>query len=84
MIARLSERLRQTPDDAEAWSHLGVLLMSARRYKPAAEALGHASELTPGSARLMARYGEALVFAAEGKVGAAARGVFESALLIDR
>ena len=83
MIARLSERLQQSPDDAEAWSHLGVLLMSAKRHKAAAEALGHASELTPGSARLMARYGEALVFAAEGEVGAAARGVFDSALLID-
>jgi len=83
MIARLSERLQQSPDDAEGWTHLGTLLMSARRNKAAAEALGHASELTPGSAQLKARYGEALSFAAEGAVGAAARKVFESALSID-
>ena len=83
MIARISERLQRNPDDAEGWSHLGVLLMSAGRYKAAAEAFGHASELTPDSARLMARYGEALAFASEGAIGAAARKVFESALSID-
>jgi len=83
MIARISERLQRNPDDTEGWSHLGVLLMSARRYKAAAEALGHASELTPNSAGLIARYGEALSFAAQGTGGAAARKVFESALVID-
>ncbi len=83
MIARLGERLQQSPDDAEAWTQLGVMLMSARRYEAAAEAIGHASELTPGSAQRMARYGEALVFAAQGAVGATARGVFDSALSID-
>ena len=83
MIARISERLQRNPGDAEGWSHLGVLLMTAKRYKTAAEALGHASELTPNSAGLMARHGEALSFAAQGTVGAATRKVFESALVID-
>lgn len=83
MIARLGERLRQSPDDAEAWSNLGILLMSARRYTAAAEALGRASELTPGSAGLKARLGEAFALAADGVVGEKARKMFESALAID-
>jgi len=83
MIARLSERLRQSPDDAEGWSHLGKLLMSTGRYQAAAEALAHASELTPKSALLRARQGEALSFASQGVIDETARKIFESALAID-
>ena len=82
-IAQLNERLRQNPNDAQAWSHLGTLLMSARRYKDASEALGQAIRLTPKSALLMARRGEALSLADQGMIGNTARRIFESALAID-
>ncbi len=44
---------------------------------------GRASALAPDNAGLLARYGEALAFAAGGAVNAAAREAFESALAID-
>ena len=68
MIARVAERLKTVPDNAEDWRMLGWSYFETQRYPEAVDAYSHAVQLQPQSAALQSAYGEAQVLAAGGKV----------------
>ncbi|SDF60968.1 cytochrome c-type biogenesis protein CcmH [Limimonas halophila] len=75
---KLQARLRERPEDADAWRRLGEVRMRRERYGEAARALKQALEVGAGPAT-RALYGEALVMAEGGTVTEAAREAFERA-----
>jgi cytochrome c-type biogenesis protein CcmH len=82
MIARVEARLREDPDDAEAWRMLGWLQFEARRPDRAAAAYRRAAELEPGNAENWSSYGEALQVATD-QVSEEAGEAFRRALRLD-
>ncbi len=68
MVARLSERLRSQPDDAEGWRMLGWSLFNLQNYAESASAYKKALALDPANADYKSSYAEALVQAADGMV----------------
>ena len=58
-IAKLAEKLREHPDDAEGWALLGRTYKSTQHYAEAREAFGHALEAAPGDADLAREYAAA-------------------------
>jgi cytochrome c-type biogenesis protein CcmH len=83
MIQRLVARLQRNPKDAEGWRTLGWSYFSTERYDEAVEAYAKAVELNPTSAEYLSARSEAIIYAANGTVTAAARGAIEGALKID-
>lgn len=60
MVARLAERLKTKPDDAEGWNMLARSYNALGRYAEASEAYRHLSTLVPGDADLLADYADTL------------------------
>jgi cytochrome c-type biogenesis protein CcmH len=60
MIARLAERLKEKPDDAEGWAMLGRSYTAQGRYADALPAYKKAHELQPQDAQAMADYADGL------------------------
>ena len=58
-IAKLAEKLRQHPDDAEGWALLGRTYKATQHYAEARDAFRHALEATPGDADLAREYAAA-------------------------
>jgi cytochrome c-type biogenesis protein CcmI len=58
-IAKLAEKLRQHPDDAEGWALLGRTYKTTQHYAEAREAFGHALEAAPGDTDLAREYAAA-------------------------
>lgn len=83
MIARLEQRVAQSPDDLEAWRRLGQAYELAGRYEDAVRARRQALALDERSAAAHAALGEALVMANGGIVTPAAAQAFERALALD-
>jgi cytochrome c-type biogenesis protein CcmH len=83
LVARLTKRLEDMPQDLEGWSLLARSYMTLGRYDEAAQAFAHAAKLDPNDAGLAASHGEALVYAGGGLVTPAAREAFEAARRID-
>jgi cytochrome c-type biogenesis protein CcmH len=83
MIAKLVERLRQTPDDLEGWTMLGRSLYSVSRFGEAASAYANALALNPSDAGLMAHQAESLSFANDGLITPMARQLFAKAAKTD-
>jgi cytochrome c-type biogenesis protein CcmH len=83
MIARLTERLKRSPDDAEGWRMLGWSYFNTERFPQAAGAYAKAIALDPQSADYRSARGEALVRAADGRVSEEAKAVFVEALRLD-
>lgn len=65
MIADLSERLRQDPDNHEGWAMLGMALRGSERFAEAGQAFRRAMELAPRNADYTAYLGEMLILAAD-------------------
>ena len=63
MVARLADRLKQNPDDAEGWTMLGRSYSVLGRYPDAAGAYANAVKRSPPSAQLLADYANALAMA---------------------
>lgn len=61
MIASLTERVRQDPDDHESWFQLGFLLRNTGRYIQAEQAFRRAGELAPNNANYLAYRAEILL-----------------------
>jgi len=61
MVAKLAERLKNEPDNAEGWFMLARSYMSLNRYKEAVDALEKTNELVPDNPVIMLRYADALV-----------------------
>ena len=83
MIASLSARLTQNPDDGAGYRMLGwSYLMTARPHEALAP-YRRAMELLPDDATVHSGYGEALVATAKGTVTKEAKAAFDRALAID-
>ncbi len=63
MVAKLAERLRQHPEDAEGWVMLGRSYAALGRLDAAVDAYAHAARLRPQDADLLADYADVLGFA---------------------
>lgn len=84
MIARLAERLRENPNDAEGFRMLGWSWMMTGHPDKAIDPYKRALALEPGRAIIHSGYGEALVGVAGGKtVTPEARAAFTKALSLD-
>lgn len=66
MVARLSDRLRENPDDAEGWFMLGRSYMVLNRYEDAAEAFGRLRELVGDVPDVLVGEATALAMARDG------------------
>jgi cytochrome c-type biogenesis protein CcmH len=80
MIARVAERLKANPANAEDWRMLGWSYFETQRYPEAVNAYARAVALQPHSASFQSAYGEAQVLASAGKVTAEALRAFKTAL----
>jgi cytochrome c-type biogenesis protein CcmH len=80
MIARIAERLKTNPDNAEDWRMLGWSYFETQRYPEAVDAYAHAVALQPASSAFQSAYGEAQVLATGGKVTPEALTAFKTAL----
>ena len=83
MIARLEEKLKTSPGDAEGWILLGRSYAYTRRFDEALRAFTSAVELKPGDARLLGDYAEALAVTRNSRVDKEVMGVVQRALAID-
>ena len=84
MVARLEERVRTRPDDAEGWRMLGWSRMQSGRFADAASAYRRVTSLTPRTADAWSSLGEALVMASGGgTLPAAAATAFAKSLTLD-
>ena len=66
MVAKLAERMRTDPDNAEGWIMLGRSYAAMDRYQDAAEAYGKAYQLDDNNPRLMTDYADILATANKG------------------
>jgi cytochrome c-type biogenesis protein CcmH len=83
MMARLVERLKEKPDDAEGWRMLGWSYFNTDRFAQSAEAYAKALKLRPSDASLSSAHGEALVRAADDRVTEEAKAIFIKTLQLD-
>jgi cytochrome c-type biogenesis protein CcmH len=60
MVDRLAERLKQTPEDAEAWVMLARSFGVIGRFDESAQAYAHVTKLVPNDAGLLADYADVL------------------------
>ncbi len=63
MVAKLAERMRQNPDDAQGWAMLARSYAVMGRYEDSAAAYGKAVERVPENPHLLADYADALAMA---------------------
>jgi len=81
LVKRVEERLKEKPDDLEGWQALAPVYARMGRYTKAALAYRNIIRLSgKADADLWNSYGEALTYAARGKVGEQARAAFRKAL----
>ncbi|HEY0376369.1 MAG TPA: c-type cytochrome biogenesis protein CcmI [Pyrinomonadaceae bacterium] len=62
-VAKLAERLKENPNDAQGWAMLARSYQNFKHYKEASEAYQRAAELTGNDADLWADYAETLALA---------------------
>ncbi len=62
-IAKLADKLKQDPNDAEGWTLLGRAQKSLQRFAEARDALKRAHELAPDDADITVEYAESLALA---------------------
>ncbi len=81
LVRRVEERLRKKPDDIEGWRAIAPIYSRMGRYEKAARAYRNIIRLSgKADADLWNAYGEALTYAARGKIGEQARAAFHKAL----
>ena len=80
MITRLKGRLAEQPQDIDGWITLGQSYVAIGRYMDAVSAFDRALEIRGNLPFVNAARGEALVFAAEGRISDQARAAFEKTL----
>lgn len=68
MVAKLAERLKDEPNNAEGWFMLARSYMSLNRYKEAVAALEKTNELVPDNPVVMLRYADALTMLRGGQM----------------
>jgi len=83
MVAQVEAHLADNPRDAQGWLVLAPAYRGMGRYGDAAEAFASALAIAPATADLLTDFGEVLVLADDGLVGARARDAFQQALALD-
>ena len=83
LVARLAERMKETPDNLDGWLMLARSYRSQGRYSDAVEAFRRAVDLSDRGADVLADYGEARVLARDGTVDPEDRTIFEEILTKD-
>lgn len=68
MVAKLAERLKNEPNNAEGWFMLARSYMSMGRYKEAVDALEKTNKLVPDNPVIMLRYADALTMLRGGQI----------------
>jgi cytochrome c-type biogenesis protein CcmH len=58
-IAKLAEKLRRHPDDADGWALMGRTYKAMQHYEEARDAFGHALQAAPGDTNLEREYAAA-------------------------
>jgi len=82
-VAKLAERLKQNPNDAEGWQMLGRSYMILERYSEAADAYQRASVLKDKDANLWADYAAALAMANDRQLAGKPTEAIDRALQLD-
>lgn len=83
MVAKLAERMKDTPDDPKGWLMLARSYRSLGRYEQAAEAYGKAEKLVNDDPDLLASYAETLAMASGKGLKGKATELVQRALKID-
>jgi cytochrome c-type biogenesis protein CcmH len=85
LVAKLAERVRERPDDLQAWLLLGRGYLMLRDPSDAAAALKRAIPLVPPPARgpIYSAYGQALTLAGDGAVTPEAEAAFDAAIALN-
>ena len=82
-LARIEKHLADEPGDARGWEIVAPVYLRLGRPRDAARAWQQVIKLNGVTADRASSFGEALVYAEEGKVTPQARAAFESALKVD-
>ena len=83
-IAKLADKLKQNPDDAQGWALLGRAYKAMQRFDESRDALKHAHDLTPNDADITVEYAEALALASpDRRIGGEPRELLDQALKAD-
>ena len=83
MITALETKLKNSPDDAQAWFVLGRSYVAMQRLADAQKALARASQLSPREARMLSHYAEILALNADGNLRGQPQALIDQALEID-
>ncbi len=60
MVAKLAQKLKDKPDDAQGWEMLGRSYATLRRFGDSKDAYARAAELAPNNAKLLIDYADVL------------------------
>ena len=82
-VARLTDRLKQTPDDGESWALLSRSYVALRKYPEAVDAFQHATKIMKSDASLWADYADALAMAQGRRLEGKPEELIQHALVVD-
>lgn len=82
-LARIEKHLADVPDDARGWEVVAPVYLKLDRPRDAAHAWQRAIEIEGVTAERASSFGEALVYAEDGRITPQARAAFEAALKED-
>ncbi len=83
LVARLAERLREHPEDAEGWKLLGRSYAALGRFAEAADAYAKAAVRTPRDAQLLVDFADVLAMARGQRLEGEPEKLIQRALEID-
>lgn len=82
-LAKVEAHLSASPEDGQGWAVIAPVYYKLGRHDDAVKAYGTALRLAGETPARLSGYGEAMVTAADGIIGAEARRAFERALALD-
>lgn len=68
VVAKLAERMKKKPDNAEGWFMLGRSYLSLRHYEKSVDALEKAYQLAPKNPAVLLMYADALTMLRNGQI----------------
>jgi len=83
LLARVTEQLKDRPNDLRGWTLYAKSLVRARRFAEGVTAYRRVAKLAPSDAELKSRLAEAQIFATKGTVTPEARETLDKALTVD-
>jgi cytochrome c-type biogenesis protein CcmH len=83
LVAKVEARLREHPEDGAGWDVIAPVYLKLGRFRDAADAYAKAAQLEGESAKRLAGFASATIFAADGVVTEEARRAFEKLLGIE-